>query len=193
MKLCFQPTVAMFEVWRRARTWLSPHIQSLPSENHSRLPNPGILVYRSVMLPSTTGFHGQSGLLSTVAVQSLLPRFGNHIFSKISGSIAAGRTSQTWVLEHYQFLQLSAVSWALLSNMQLKPLPRTASSDSRSHLWLPCFYWGRRVAPQRSVWKQAVPAPPLKGACGICLSERAEAVEKEREKCRTSAGMGDTA
>jgi len=37
-----------------------------------------------------------------------------------------------------------------------------------------------------------MPAPSPKGACGICLSEHDEAVEKERKKCRTSAGIGET-
>lgn len=134
---CAANPQSLFKVWHHARTWLNPHTHSLPSENLSNLLDSSTLVYHSF---STRRLHGQSDLLSSAATQSLLSHSGNNTFSKILGSITLGRTLQTWVLERYQLLQLSAVSWVLLSNMQLKPLPHTASHDSGSCLWLTCFY-----------------------------------------------------
>lgn len=128
-------------LWWRCDAVPGPHSVHIPKASlqkitpASQTPAPKFITH---LIP--LDFMARVNLFSSVAVQPLLPRSRNNTFSKILGSIPLGRTPQTWVLEHYQFLQLSAVSWALLSNMQSKPLPCAASHDSGSHLWLEHLY-----------------------------------------------------
>lgn len=93
----------VYKVWRRARTWLSSHTQSLSTKPFQALSSNTSVCHSS----GITGFHDQRDLLSVVVVQSLLPWFRSNTWSNILGTFSLGRIPQmeSWIITNsYNFL-----------------------------------------------------------------------------------------